>query len=202
MWQNPLRSFCHNGSADYIRFLCAPLRGLRTTSRFAKSQERKQTSFSGLRKSAEPMWQFQNKTIAKKIKMKKISLFLAVFLTILFKAQTYEYEYSSSIKYNSSLRKYEQSNSYDKMKMIADINEANDNITLTYIGSDDTATLNLYIVEKTNVEDNSVLYICKGKKSNLIDKIVIRKNRNGETMTVMVKCQNESCPNGSFHFNK
>ena len=134
--------------------------------------------------------------------MKKISLFLAVFLTILFKAQTYEYEYSSSIKYNSSLRKYEQSNSYDKMKMIADINEANDNITLTYIGSDDTATLNLYIVEKTNVEDNSVLYICKGKKSNLIDKIVIRKNRNGETMTVMVKCQNESCPNGSFHFNK
>ena len=55
LWRNPLRSFRHNGSADYIRFLCAPLRGLRTTSRFAKSQERKQTSFSGLRKSAEPL---------------------------------------------------------------------------------------------------------------------------------------------------
>ncbi|MFN4075525.1 MAG: hypothetical protein ACK4HC_06465 [Cloacibacterium sp.] len=51
----PNRGFRHNGSADYIRFLCAPLRGLRTTSRFAKSQERKQTSFSGLRKSAEPL---------------------------------------------------------------------------------------------------------------------------------------------------
>ena len=51
----PNRGFCHIGSADYIRFLCAPLRGLRTTSRFAKSQERKQTSFSGLRKSAEPL---------------------------------------------------------------------------------------------------------------------------------------------------
>ena len=35
--------------------LVPPLRGLRTTSRFAKSQERKQTSFSGLRKSAEPL---------------------------------------------------------------------------------------------------------------------------------------------------
>jgi len=134
--------------------------------------------------------------------MKKILLLLTVFLTVLFKAQTYEYDYSSSIKYNSSLGKYEQSNSYNKMKMIADIDEANNNITLTYVGSDETATLNLYIVEKTNSEDNSVLYICKGKKSDLIDKIVIRKNGNGETMTVMVKCQNGVCPNGSFNFNK
>jgi len=63
MWQNPLCSFCHIGSADYIRFLCAPLRGLRTTSRFAKSQERKQTSFSGLRKSAEPLCVILNKLV-------------------------------------------------------------------------------------------------------------------------------------------
>ena len=31
MWQNPLRSFCHIGSADYIRRCCSSLRELRTS---------------------------------------------------------------------------------------------------------------------------------------------------------------------------
>ena len=31
MWQNPLRSFCHIGSADYIRRCCSSLSELRTS---------------------------------------------------------------------------------------------------------------------------------------------------------------------------
>ena len=31
MWRNPLRSFCHIGSADYIRRCCSSLRELRTS---------------------------------------------------------------------------------------------------------------------------------------------------------------------------
>ncbi|MFC6269876.1 hypothetical protein [Frigoriflavimonas asaccharolytica] len=137
--------------------------------------------------------------------MKK-SLLLLLFMTIILcKAQSYEYEYSTSIKYNYSLKSYDNEKSYSRMKMVAKIDEFNKRIELIYYGEStgESASLNLNIVEKSDPDKtNSITYVCEGVKSNLIDQVVITKNDYGKTLIVMVKCKNGICPNGTFSFNK
>ena len=134
---------------------------------------------------------------------KKLSLLLITFTVIFCSAQTFEYEYSSSIKYNSSLQEYEQDTSFSRMKLVANIDEQNKLINLVFGGSNDSATLRLSIVGQSPPDiENSVTYICKGIKSDLIDNIVVRKNQNGNSLTVLVKCNKQICPNGTLNFNK
>ena len=82
MWQNPLRSFGyaesgilpHRFGGLHPQMLLVATRTSHICE-FAKSQERKQTSFSGLRKSAEPTLPNIIKKGQRIIKINKFSIF-------------------------------------------------------------------------------------------------------------------------------
>lgn len=134
--------------------------------------------------------------------MKKIILLTFLLSGVFNNAQSLEYNAHMSLKYNTDKGKWENKNSEGNFKTSVDIDDFNRLISVNYIGIKEQATLNLSVDEKVIQDDGSITYICKGTKSNILDKVVIGFNKLKTEMTIMYKCIDGNCATATSYINK
>lgn len=134
----------------------------------------------------------------------KIKILLLIFLlsTTFIIAQTFEYNAHISMKYDVKKGEWENTNSEGNFKMSVEIDDYNRLISVNYLTTSEKATLDLSILEKTKNNDDSVSYVCKGVKSDLLDKVLISFNTSKTEMTIMFKCKEGTCATAQYFTNK
>lgn len=135
--------------------------------------------------------------------MKKIILLIFLLSLVFNNAQSLEYNAHMSVKYNTEKGKWENNDSEGNFKTAVNIDDFNRLINVNYIGIKDQATLELSVIEKAPFEDGSIMYVCKGIKSDVLDKVLITFNKLKTEMSIMYKCKEDgNCGTATYHTNK